>query len=418
MLEKDLVLQYLVDFQEKELPDFIERELRVPLKKDYVIAVIGPRRSGKTFYFYQLMRDLPREETLYLNFEHPIFEGFETKDIVEVLKLHREAFGEPKYVFLDEVQNVHGWERMARYLNDEGYHTFLTGSSSKLLSGEIATSMRGRSLTYTLLPFSFREFLRAKGVHPKKPLSSKKEAMVKSMLTEYLNWGGFPQVVLETNETVREKLLSEYLDMVVYKDIVERYGVRNLHVMKMLIRSLMRSFAKEFSVHAFYNTLKSQGMKVGKGVLYEYLSYVEDSMSVFLLKKFSYSLKVSELSIPKVYPVDAGFTRMFSFSPDIGRLMELAVFLELKRKGREVYYYKNHREVDFVIVERGMPIELIQVTYAFDRSDIKPREVEGLKKAGEKLKVDRKLVITWDYSDEKEGVEFVPLWKWLLRGNL
>ncbi|NJE48098.1 ATP-binding protein [Thermococcus sp. 9N3] len=413
MIDKDLTLQYLADFQEKKLPEAVERELRVPLKSGQIITLIGPRRSGKTFYFYQLIKELPREDVLYIDFEHPIFEGFESRDIMDVLKLHHEAFGEPAYIFLDEVQAVKGWERMVRYLHDEGYSVFVTGSSSKLLSMEIASRLRGRTLTYTMLPFSFREFLRARGYRVRRPLSSKREAELKALLREYLEWGGFPRVVLEDNETIREKLLEEYLDMVLYKDVVERYGVRNLHVMKLLLRSLMRSFAKEFSVHALYNALKSQGIKVSKGVLYEYLSYLEDSMSVFLVKKFSYSLKTSELSIPKVYPVDAGFPRLFSFTPDTGRLMELAVFLELKRREVEVYHYKNHREVDFVIAKRGQPVELIQVTYALDSGDVRPREVEALKSAGRKLGVESLTVITWDYRDEKDGIRFVPLWCFL-----
>lgn len=413
MIDKDLTLQYLADFQEKKLPETVERELRVSLKSGQIITLIGPRRSGKTFYFYQLIKELPREDVLYIDFEHPIFEGFCARDIVDVLKLHREAFGEPVYIFLDEVQAVKDWERMVRYLHDEGYSVFVTGSSSKLLSMEIASRLRGRTLTYTMLPFSFREFLRARGYRMRRPLSSKREAELKALLREYLEWGGFPRVVLEDNETIREKLLEEYLDMVLYKDVVERYGVRNLHVMKLLLRSLMRSFAKEFSVHAFYNALKSQGIKVSKGVLYEYLSYLEDSMSVFLVKKFSYSLKTSELSIPKVYPVDAGFSRLFSFTPDTGRLMELAVFLELKRREAEVYHYKNHREVDFMITKRGQPVELIQVTYALDSGDVRPREVEALKSAGRKMGVENLTVITWDYRDEKDGIRFVPLWCFL-----
>ncbi|CAI1493307.1 Putative ATPase (AAA+ superfamily) [Thermococcus nautili] len=413
MIDKDLTLQYLADFQEKKLPEAVERELRVPLKSGQIITLIGPRRSGKTFYFYQLIKELPREDVLYIDFEHPIFEGFESRDIMDVLKLHHEAFGEPAYVFLDEAQAVKGWERMVRYLHDEGYSVFVTGSSSKLLSMEIASRLRGRTLTYTMLPFSFREFLRARGYRVRRPLSSKREAELKALLREYLEWGGFPRVVLEDNETIREKLLEEYLDMVLYKDVVERYGVRNLHVMKLLLRSLMRSFAKEFSVHALYNALKSQGIKVSKGVLYEYLSYLEDSMSVFMVKKFSYSLKTSELSIPKVYPVDAGFPRLFSFTPDTGRLMELAVFLELKRREVKVYHYKNRGEVDFVIAKRGQPVELIQVTYALDSGDVRPREVEALKSAGRKLGVESLTVITWDYRDEKDGIRFVPLWCFL-----
>ena len=414
MLDKDRVLQYLLDFQEKDLPELINRELAVPVKREYIISIIGPRRGGKTFYFYQLIKGIPRENVIYIDFEHPVFDGFEAKDIGDVLKLHREAIGEPEYIFLDEVQNLPKWEKAVRYLQDEGYHVFVTGSSSKLLSKEIATSLRGRALKYTLLPFSFREFLRARGFTQRKYLSSKKEAEIKALLGEYLAWGGFPRVVLENEEEIKEKLLTEYLDMIVYKDIVERYNIRNLHVVKLLIRSLMRSFSKEFSVHGFYNSLKSQSIKASKGILYEYLSYMEDAMSVFLLKKFSYSIKTSELSIPKVYPVDMGLARVFSFTSDIGRLMELAVFLELKRREKGVYYYKDQKEVDFVVTERERPVELIQVTYARDTDDVRPREIDAIETAGEKINVEQKTVITWDYEDEKSGIRFIPLWKWLI----
>ena len=354
MLDKDRVLQYLLDFQEKDLPELINRELAVPVKREYIISIIGPRRGGKTFYFYQLIKGLPRENVIYIDFEHPVFDGFEAKDIGDVLKLHREAIGEPEYIFLDEVQNLPKWEKAVRYLHDEGYHVFVTGSSSKLLSKEIATSLRGRALKYTLLPFSFREFLRARGFTQRKYLSSKKEAEIKALLGEYLAWGGFPRVVLENEEEIKEKLLTEYLDMIVYKDIVERYNIRNLHVVKLLIRSLMRSFSKEFSVHGFYNSLKSRSIKVSKGILYEYLSYMEDAMSVFLLKKFSYSIKTSELSIPKVYPVDMGLARVFSFTSDIGRLMELAVFLELKRREAFTKLTQLLTEEDLRSIEESM----------------------------------------------------------------
>ncbi len=409
----DAVKQYLLDFQERGLPKGVERELKVPLDTNYVVSIVGPRRAGKTFYFYQLIGKLPREEVMFIDFEHPLLEGFEPKDIVELLKLQREVAGEPSYVFLDEVQEVRGWEKFVRYLQDEGYHVFVTGSSSKLLSREISTQMRGRALKFTLLPFSFREFLKARGFEPKKRLSSRREAEVKAHLMEYLRWGGFPQVVFEGEEALKEALLMEYLDMVVYKDVVERYGVMNTHLVKLLIRSIMRSFAKEFSVNSLFNTLKSQGIKVSKASLYEYLDHLEDAMAVFLLKKFSYSLRTSELSVPKAYPVDMGLPRLFSFSPDIGRLMENTVFLELLRRGREAYYYKEHREVDFVVLERGSPVELIQVTYAGDWEDIRPRELDALIAVGKKLNVENLRVVTWDY--EKEGeVKFVPLWKWLI----
>ncbi|NJE25508.1 ATP-binding protein [Thermococcus sp. MV5] len=417
MLDKDSTLQHILDFQEKNLPELINRELTIPMKREYVISIIGPRRAGKTFYFYQLIKSLPRENVVYIDFEHPVFDGFKAEDIGDVLKLHREAVGEPIYIFLDEVQNVPKWEKAVRYLHDEGYHVLITGSSSKLLSKEIATALRGRALKYTLLPFSFREFLMAKGFVYRKYLSSKKEAEVKALLREYLTWGGFPRVVLENEERIKEKILMEYLDMIVYKDIIERHNIRNLHVVKLLIRSLMRSFSKEFSVHSFYNSLKSQGIKVSKGILYEYLSYMEDAMTIFLLKKFSYSIKTSELSIPKIYPVDTGLAKVFSFTSDIGRLMELVVFLELKRREKGVYYYKGQKEVDFIVTEREKPVELVQVTYAMDSNDVKPREIDAIETAGEKINVDQKTVITWDYEDERSGIRFIPLWKWLIEAD-
>jgi len=415
MIDKDVLIQYLLDFQEKSLPALIKRELQIPLKKEYIISIIGPRRSGKTFYFYQLIKGLPREKVMYIDFEHPLFEDFTSKDTITLLKLQREAVGDPEYIFFDEVQNIPGWEKSVRYLQDEGYHVFVTGSSSKLLSKEIATSLRGRTLKYALFPFSFREFLSAKRFKVRKHLSSRKEGEIKALLREYLSWGGFPQVVMEEEEEIRRRILSEYLDLIIYKDLVERYGIRNLHVLKLLVRALMRSFSKEFSVHSFYNTLKSQNIRISKGVLYEYLGYVEDSMSVFLLKKFSYSVKTSELSIPKVYPVDTGLPKLFSPSMDIGRLMENAVFVELLRREKETYYYKDQREVDFVIIQRGKPTELLQVTYALDYEDIKPRELDALNRAGKKLNVEQTTIITWDYEDRKGNIDFVPLWKWLLR---
>jgi predicted AAA+ superfamily ATPase len=422
--------KYLIDKKEdiKKL-EVVDRELNIRSNKDFAITIIGPRRAGKTFACYYLIKKwgLRDEDYLFVNFEDDEVKKRSREEIVSCVQTHVEIYGkEPEFIFLDEIQNLKDWESFVYSLIEKKrYFIFLTGSSSKLLSKEIATQLRGRSLNYVIFPFSFKEFLISKNFELRKIYSSIEEAKIKNFLSEYLQKGGFPLVVLGK---IDDKTFSrEYVDVVLYKDIVERFKIENVDAARFLLYSLLESFSKEFSINKVYKTMKEKGMEVSNKVLYSYASYIQETFFSFFVRKFYYSYRKSELSIPKVYVNDVGIASNFSrhqLMENIGRLMENLVFIELKKQElsnliERIYYFKDtQNEVDFV-VKKGLEIDqLIQVTYASNKDEVEKREIKGLLKASELLKCKNLLVVTWDYEDEinieNKRIVFKPLWKWLL----
>jgi len=298
----------------------------------------------------------------------------------------------------------------------ENVNVFVTGSSSRLMSKEIATSMRGRSLTYNVYPFSFAEVLKAGKIEYEEYLSSAQMGEIIQKLEDYVRYGGFPETVRYREEW--DRILSEIVDVTIFRDIVERYDVKNIKMLKLFLNAIFNS--KEFSIHKFYNFLKSQGHKVSKNTLYTYFGYFEDSFIVFPLKRFSYSYKNIESSISKMYLVDNGLLSLQGIQ-DYGRLIENIVFIELKRRSKgDLFYYKSTsgREIDFIIKEGKKVSELIQVCYTLDNFVTKEREVKALLQGSEELKCDNLLIITWDYEAVEivsgKKVRYVSLCKWLL----
>jgi len=428
MLDRETIVEIVMDFQEQRLPPLIRREVEVPLelKIRRAISIIGPRRAGKTFFMFQLIKDLlergvDRSRLLYINFEDYRLEGMDCRDFGKIIEVYYEIFPGNKrkrvWFFFDEVQNVEGWEKVVRTVIDrENAQIFVAGSSSKLLSKEVATQLRGRTLTYKMLPFSFREFLKAKGFKVKTHISSHNKARLLNLLDEYLRWGGYPEAVIESAR--RERILEEIWEVTIARDIMDRWKIRNIKVLRLLIKALKES--RELSIHRFHNYLKSVGIKVSKNTLYSYLEYLNDSLVVFPLKKFSYSYKDFEKSIPKIYFIDNG---LYTGERQLGRLLENLVFIELVRRGYTVnenlFYWKNHagKEVDFILWRRNKVEQLIQVCYELTPKNEK-REVMSLVKASNELNCRKLLILTWDQEGEitKKGkkVGIVPLWKWLL----
>jgi predicted AAA+ superfamily ATPase len=417
------VRSYIEDWYTKKLPPLVERELFVKPVKYKVISIVGPRRAGKTFYFYQLMRG-NKESCLYLDFEDSALIDVKFDEVLDVINLFTEITGRvPTDIFLDEVQRVEKWETMVRTLLNRGsYRIFVTGSSSKLLSREVATQLRGRSSTYFLFGFSFREFLKAKGVNLEEVLSGLEKAKVKNLLREYLEFGSFPEIVLRED---KEKILKEYQDTIFFKDFVERHELKSLEVAKFVFSQVLQSFSHEFSVNRLVNLLKSNGIRMGKNTVYDYIEKLQDTLAVFFVKKYSEKISLRESWPKKVYICDTGISKVIRFSEDFGRLMENIVFIEEMRKINdnpllEIFYWKDRQqnEVDFVLKE-GLKIkQLIQVTYANGRDEIERREIRVLLKAGEELRCKDLLIITWGYDDEleieNEKIKFIPLWKWLI----
>lgn len=424
MISKEKWAEIINDFHEKELPDIIEREieilLEIPINRS--ISIIGPRRSGKTYEMFSLIRKLmgsiDGEQILYINFERADLELTNENELILLKEAFYELYPENKkkevWFFLDEIQNVPYWEKFVRTILDQDIKVYLSGSSSKSLSKEIATSMRGRNLTYNVFPFSFREYLLFNKIENKKFFSSSEKARIINLLREYMKFGGYPEAIIYEKE--KEKILTEIKETTIYKDVIDREKIRNTKVLKLLINALINS--KEFSVHKFYNFLKSQGLKVSKNALYKYLEALQDVFFVFLLRKFSYSYKKAEQSIPKVYFVDNGLLTVSGIE-DKGRLMENLVFIELLRKNLDISYYQSiNEEVDFVIKEKKKVRQLIQVCYDISNFNTKEREIKGLIKASKELKCNNFLIITWSYESEikkdNKNIKFIPLWRWLL----
>jgi len=436
-MKKDIAIELIKDFHEKPLPNIVNRDLEVKLPKiKKAITIIGPRRAGKTFFLYNTMERLKNvklTEMLYINLEDDRLLPLGLKDLDRILRTYYEMYPENKrnkiYLFFDEVQNVDGWELFVRrVLDSENVQVFLTGSSSKLLASEIATSMRGRAIPYLILPFSFQEFLSAKEMDVEKYLSSEKKAWIMKYLNEFINWGGFPEIVLDYDESSKVRTLKDYVEIMLMRDMAERHKIKNITVLRMLFSALQASFSKEFSLHKFFNFLKSQGIKVSKNTLYDYFRHFEDAFAILAIRRFSYSIRETEQSLPKVYQIDNGYAAQLGagFSSNIGRLMENLVAVEwLRRKSLnpklEFYYWKDvsGKEVDFVIKQGSKINELIQVCYNVEDFIIKMRETKALIKASVELGCKQLKIITWDYegietSDGKK-ITFIPLWSWLLQ---
>jgi len=425
MITRDTWIEVIRDFQERGLPELVERELEVDLKLpiNRATIIMGPRRCGKTYYCFQLIKKLRRKNRypLYVNLEDNRLSGATVGDLEQMLAIYYEMYPSEKefYVFLDEVQNVPHWEGFVRRLLDDNVRVFITGSSSKLLSKEIASAMRGRSLSYIMLPFSFTEYLASKGIKVRRYMSLKEKSRLLNMLHEYLEWGGYPECILYPKG--REKILKEIIDITIFRDVVERYGVKNIRVLRLLINALINS--PEFSIHRFYNFLKSMGVKISKNTLYTYSECLEDIFFVFFLRRFSTSYREIEQTRPKVYLVDNGLLRINGISET--RLLENLVFLELYRRcesTKKLFYYKTSdgKEVDFVICGEGVK-QLIQVCYDISDYKTKERELKSLVRAAKELNCNNLLVITWDYEAKEEfkgrEIKFTPLWRWLLKDD-
>ncbi len=439
MIERDTLIRIIKDFEEQDLPRLIERDLPkssdgsaslsdlikdLPINR--AISIIGPRRSGKTYLMFQLIKCLlqagiPKTRILYVNLESDLFLGGEVTDLRKLLELFYEMYPENNtkktYLFFDEIQNVPLWERFVRSLLDTGrIQVIISGSSSKLLAKEISTAMRGRTLVYHVYPFSFNEYLKARNIPRSSYLSSSQKARLLHALDQYL-WSSYPEAILLESE--RDRILREIVDVTIYRDIIERYEVKNIKVLRLLLKGMAQSLY--FSVHKFHQFLKSMGLKVSKNTLYQYMEYFHDAMIIYPLRKYSPSYKEIEQTIPKIYFIDNGLLRLFGITQR-GRLLENLVFVHLLRLGylpnEQLYYFtSNNKEVDFVIKEDDKVTELIQVTYSMETPETRDRELRSLLTARKKLSCEQMLILTWDQEEiikiKEHEILVKPLWKWL-----
>lgn len=425
MKKKQLLKQIIRDFHLSENFDVKPRTIQPPIDTKKIITLIGVRRCGKTSIFYhminQLIEKIEKTKILFLNFEDERFE-LNSDELDLILQAYMELYPSYKlsecYFFFDEIQNIPNWEKFIRRMYDTiSKNIFITGSNSKLLSSEIATSLRGRTLNFEIFPLSFKEYLSFKDIEVDF-YSSKSLAFIKNAQESFLKNGSFPEILF-LEEIYANKTLQEYFNVLLYKDLAERYNITNTVALKFFLKRIISSSTKQISINKIFNELKSSGIKIGKNTLYEFLEYVQNIYLALTLQKYDNSLINKELGEKKIYSIDIGLNNAteFRFSDDIGKSLENAVFLELKRKEFDIYYYRTSKsECDFLVFDKNTISDVIQVTFDMSDENTKSREIKGLIEACKNFDLKSGIIITFDSEDEliENGIKIkiIPFYKW------
>lgn len=433
-MEKEKLKELIIEHKEKFLKktELVKREIQKDiaplLNQREIIIITGVRRGGKSSLMRLISNDLIekydilQDNILYLNFEDERFTYFDINDFEQVYEIFLELYHPVgrKYFFLDEIQNVKGWEKWLNRLYEfEDLKIFVTGSNATLLSSEIATALTGRNRQLIVYPFSFNEFLslRSYSITEKDFYLREKRLEIKRLFDEYLKLGGFPEVLKISDNT----LLEQYLKDIIYRDVIARYSIRNIKEIKELTLFL----ASNIGTIQSYNNLREMINVKSLNTIKNYLEMLENVFLFFKIDLFSFSVKKQIYNPSKIYSVDSALSNAiaFKFSENIGHIYENIVFIELQRRNKEVFYWKSKRgrEVDFVI-KSGLKIdEAIQVCFSFTDKKTRDRELESLLSAKNELNVDNLVMITEDEKGEEviDGatVRIIPLWKWLLQSE-
>jgi len=426
-MKKDILKQMIVDFHRGTLPQFHPRHLKAPVGSTKIISIIGARRSGKTFYLYQLMAELlkqNREKThlLYINFEDERLD-FSREELDLILQAYRELYPgvnlQEVHFFFDEIQNIDGWDKFIRRIYESvGKNIYITGSNAKLLGKEISTSLRGRALSYELFPLSFSEYLEFHHIEGEY-VSSAGRALIRSSFHRFLRYGGFPELVT-MDESLHDKILQEYYNTMIFRDLVERYEIKQIHVLKYFLKRLLNSITKDISVNKIYNELKSQGIKIGKNLLYEFMDSVEAIYLMVILLKYNESVIKQEFAEKKIYCIDNGLLNAvtFHFSGDKGKLLENSIGIELLKQGQEVFFYRDNVECDFLLAGQDAIRSAVQVCLSLKEPETRRREIKGLTAACKRFKLSKGMIITDDEEETilDDGIEIkvIPAFKFLL----
>lgn len=434
---RELLAQQLTDAATVPFPRLTRRDARLPQIPRKAVAVIGVRRGGKTSFLYQCLADrlqqgTPRSGLLLLGFEDDRLAGITTGELdwlmEEFFRRYPEHRANPQTtICFDEIQVVPNWEQFIRRLIDtEPLNILLSGSSAKLLSREVATSMRGRSVELLIHPFSFSETLRHGGgsvEHAWNTVSSAQRSIYDHQLRKYLNHGGFPEAQgLEPQD--RATLLRSYVDIAVLRDVVERHTISNVVALRWMQRSLLANPAGLFSIQKAHDSLRSQGIPVSKDTLHAYLSYLEDAFLLRTIALHTPSARQRMVNLRKSYPIDPSLIALYERSgrSNVGHALETVVFLELERRGYEASYVKTEEgwEVDFYATAPGKQSLLIQVCFEAEATETFQRETRALISASAQYSDALPLLITANSTPIRSELPTPLRWmsaaEWLLTG--
>lgn len=433
MVRKEL-FKSLIALSQAELPfERIEREIELPVQPELIITVPGVRRAGKSSLLMLAVNKLltsgiKRERILWVNFDDERLDGMSTEELDEVLQAYREMYPEIElkdvYMFFDEIQNIDGWDLFVlRVFKSYCRNVYVTGSNAKLLSSEISTALRGWTLDYEILPLSFREFCRFKGIDAHSHLESDKAKRYAAM-EEYIHGGGFPKVVLSADKSMKLRLLQGYFNTMLFRDLAERHAIKNIEALRYFLKRVMQNLTKTTSINAIANDMRSNGVSVSKDDLYNWADWAVESYLFVRYPKYSRSLVKENQSLRKYYVIDTGMRQavLMPQSEDKGKLLENIVALELfRRRGadRKMFYWQEGRECDFVVQHEDYVEELIQVTWDMADEDTRKREIEGIKEAAKGTKCDKLTIVTRERKEtiEEDGfqIEVVGIEEWLSR---
>lgn len=429
-MKKDALLTIIAEWLEEwETPLLVPRNPSAIKPQDLkrILAIVGPRRAGKTYFMYQLIQSLlesnrySKEHILFLDFEDYRL-GKLTGDAMDEIftAFHQVAGRYPLFLFLDEIQNLPNWNRVLRTLHNRGqFRIIVSGSNSELLSSEIATELRGRCEDILMLPFSFREYLGCRNIsYTPASLHTAARGNILAAFDEYMKHGGFPEVAMADSETEQRKLVQSYFKTIFYRDILERYNIKARYVLDALMNDTLENYASIFSITRFEKQLKSNGLPGSKRTIANYLHYLREAFFVITNEKFSFSPRQRIMNPKKAYLTDTGFAALGRpFAENRGRMLENIVAVELFRSGKETYYFKNRNECDFIIKHGHKPTHAIQVCWELTSRNEK-REMAGLVDACGSLGMTSGTILTYDQDEARQmdglGISVRPVWKWLL----
>jgi predicted AAA+ superfamily ATPase len=426
----------LLDFLETTLETGVTRRTKIEPVPGKATVCVGVRRCGKSTYMFQVIHNLIKqgiahENILYLNFFDDRLHNLQHEGLGLIIEAYYSLYPEKKntekvYCFFDEIQVIPGWESFVdRLMRTENCEIFITGSSAHLLSKEIATQMRGRALSWEMFPFSFKEYLDYKGINIAPPLSTKKRFLAQKAFEEYWETGGFPEV-LGLSQSLRIKIHQEYLQAILFRDLVERYDIAHPKALTDLAHRLIDTTASLYSVNSLTGYLQSLSHKAPKTVVAIYMDWFEDAYFLFTVRVFDASLARSKAAPKKIYCIDHAFVTSVSsrILVNSGHLLENLVFLALRRLSPLVYYYKTKtgREVDFIIQTLGHQKILVQVCESMAHEQTRKREILALTDAMAELGLNSGIIVTRHEEEqchiEGKTVHIIPIWRFLLDQQL
>ena len=424
MINKTTLKQVLASNQKDvEQYQIVPREL--PSDEFPRWVFVGVRRAGKSFMLYQKMQQmladgLGWESMLYLNFEDDRLAGFSSEDFELILECHAEMYDHRPMLFLDEIQNIDGWEKFARRMADTKHKAWITGSNAKMLSSEIMTTLGGRYLTHEVYPYSFQEYLKAKNIpfDDNSLLATEPRARLMRQFDEYLLWGGLPE---STSLLVKRDYLASTLQKIYLGDIVNRHNISNANMLRLLLKKLAESVRQPISYNRLSNILSTVSGKITMPTVSKYIEYSESAWLLLRLRNVTAPFAEKETAC-KYYFVDNGVLNLFLINGETALLENLVALSLFHKYGHDidnerVFFYYDKVEVDFYVPEDKLAI---QASYSITQADSTyERELDALKKLPKVLPCERRIILTHDesdtISDEYGSIEVIPLWKWLLK---